>query len=91
MLFLKFINPTLAFIPIVSKVGTAFYKLARFLSQSLAHLTSNNLYTVKNSYDSVGKLKLIFPSNYTMLSLDVKSLFTNVPIQEALDYLKNVT
>ena len=64
------------------------YKLARFLSQSLAHLTCNNLYTVKHSYDFVDKLKFISPSNYTKLSLDVKSLFTNVPVQEALDCLE---
>ena len=43
---------------------------------------------MKNSYDFVDKLKLISPSNYTMLSLDVKSLFTNVPIQGALDCLE---
>ena len=39
---------TLDFCQIVSNVGTASYKLAHFLSQSLAHLTCNNLYTVKN-------------------------------------------
>ena len=33
--------------------------------------------------------KLISPSNYTMLSLDVKSLFTNVPIQGASDCFSN--
>ena len=68
-------KPTLTFRPIVSNVGIAFYKLASFLSQSVAHLTCNNLYTVKNSYDFVDKLKLISSSNYAMLSLDVKSLF----------------
>ena len=73
-------KPNLAFRPIVSNVGTASYKLARFLAHSLAHLTCNNIYTVKSSYDFVDKLKLISPSNYTMLSLDVNSLFTNVPI-----------
>ena len=60
------------------------HKLALFLSESQAHLICNNLYTVKNSFDFVGKVKLISSSNYTMISLDVKSLFTNVPIQEAL-------
>ena len=34
----KLHKPTLTFHPIVSKVATASYKLARFLSQSLAHL-----------------------------------------------------
>ena len=40
---------TISFCSIVSNAVTAFYKLACFLSQSLAHLTYNNLYTVKNS------------------------------------------
>ena len=35
----KIHKPSLTFRPIVSNVGTASYKLARFLSQSLAHLT----------------------------------------------------
>ena len=69
------IGSTLAFRPIVSNIGTASYKLARFLSRFLAHLTCNNLYTVKNSYDFMDKLKLISLSNYAMLSLDVKSHF----------------
>ena len=43
---------------------------------------------MKNSYDFVDKLKLISPSNYTVFYLDVKSLFTNIPIQEALDCLE---
>ena len=53
-------TPALVFLPIVFNIGNGSYKLARFLSQSLAHLTCNNLYTVINSYDFVGKLKL-FP------------------------------
>ena len=84
----KIHKPTLTFRPIVSNVGTASYKLVRFLSQSLAHLNCNNLYTVKNSYDLVDHLKLLTFSNYAMLSLDVKSIFTNVPIQVPLDCLE---
>ena len=59
----KIHKPALAFRPIVSNIGIASCKFARFLSQSLAHLACNNLYTVKkNSYDFVDKLKLISPS-----------------------------
>ena len=76
------------FLPIVSKIVTATKKLACFLLQPLAHLTCNIVYTVKNSYDFVNKLKHTSPSNYTLLSLDVKSLLINVPIQRALDYLE---
>ena len=86
---LKFHKPTLAFRLIVFNIGTASCKLALFLSHSLALLICNNLYTVKNSFDFAEKLKLIIsPTNYTMLSLDVKSLFTNVKIQRALDCME---
>ena len=80
----KIRKPNLAFGPIVSDVGTASYKLFHFLSQSLDHLTCNKLYSVKNSYDYVDKYKFISPSNFTMLFLDVNTLFTNVLIQGKL-------
>ena len=80
--------PTLPFHRNFFIVGTDSYKFVRFLSQSLAHLTCSRLYTVENSYDFVDKLKLISPSNYAMLSLGVKSLFTNFPIQRVLDCLE---
>ena len=50
---LKFHKPTVAFHIIVSNFGTASYKRARILSQSLAHLACNNFFTVKNAYDFV--------------------------------------
>ena len=70
----KIHKPTLASRPIVPNVSTSSYKLSHFLSQFLAHFTCNNLCTVKNSYDFVDKLKLISLLNYTLLSLDAKSV-----------------
>ena len=61
-------------------VITVSYKLAHFLSQSVAHLTYNNFYTVKNSYDFVDKLKIIFLSNYTMLSHKLYYAFSSCQI-----------
>ena len=40
---------------------------------------------MKNFYDFVDKRKHISTSNYTVLSLDIKSLFTNVLNQEMPD------
>ena len=51
-------------------------------------MTSNNLCTVKNSYDLMDKHKYLSPANYNIVSLDIKSVFTNVPIQGALDCLE---
>ena len=89
----KIHNLTLASRPIISNVETSSHKLARFLSQSLAHLTCNNLYTMKNSCEFVDKLKLISPPNYTMLSLNwiawKKSLrefyYSSIEIEEVLN------
>ena len=84
----KIHKPILTFCPIVFNVFTASYKLPFFPSQSLAHLTCNNLYTMKRSNDFAEKLKLNSDSNYSMLFLDVISLFTNISIQWVLDYLE---
>ena len=39
-----------------ANVGTVSYKLADFLSRSVAHLTYNNLCTMKNRYDKEIKI-----------------------------------
>lgn len=37
-------------------------------------------HNVKNSYDVLNKLKsVVLPQGYSLISLDVKSLFTNIP------------
>ena len=64
------------------------YNLVSFLSQSSSYLIHNKLYTAQNSYYFVDKIKCISPSNCNKLSLDVKSLFTDVSIHGALEFLK---
>ena len=68
--------------PIVSNIGTA--TLAKFVASICSPLCCTNFHTIKNSYDFVNKLKFFNPVNCSMLSLDVKSLFSNVPIQGVL-------
>ena len=44
-------------------------------------MTCNKLYTMKKkNYDFVVNFKNLSPSNYTVLSLDAKSLYTKVQI-----------
>ena len=50
-------------------------------------MTCINFCTVKNFYGFVEKLKHISLSHYSIISLDVKPLFNNVPIQVALNRL----
>ena len=53
------------------------------------------MYTVKDSFDAANKINQI-PSNvqnsdeYVLVSLDVVSLFTNVPMKKTVDILKRV-
>ena len=65
MFFLKFINLRMLSNLIISN----HYQFSHFCLQSLAHLNSYNLYTVKNSYDFVGKPTHTSPSNFTALKL----------------------
>ena len=66
--------------PIVSNIDTATYNLAKFLSKLLALLRESE-YTVKNTKTFVDNIKKQNIQNgYNIVFFDVKSLFTNVPL-----------
>ena len=80
---------SLPFRPIESNIGTATYNTSKFLAEMLKPLTKSE-YTVESSKDFIGKLRhKRIPRGYSMVSFDVTSLFTNVPlnftIEKALD------
>ena len=69
--------------PILSAINTFNYKLAKFLVPLLCSITSNQ-YTVKDSFSFAKEIaNLSFP-NVTMASFDVKSLYTNIPLEETI-------
>ena len=71
--------------PIVSSIGTYSYELSKFLADILEPLT-NNTFTVKDSFSfSFVTDILSFNEVPYMARFDVKSLFTNIPLQEAID------
>ena len=71
--------------PIVSAVGSPCYGLAKELARILTPLTGHNGYTVKNSTEFVDKVREVRTTpQHHMVSFDVKNLFTQVPIDEAL-------
>ena len=73
--------------PIVSNIGTASYQLAKYLDQLLSPLTRSR-YTVNSTKDLVVKIKNEkVPQNCNMVSFDVKSLFTSVPIEYTIDII----
>ena len=71
---------------IVSSIGSPLYPLATYLHNILfKSIPKANSY-IKNSFELVEKLKrLHITDEYNLISLDVKSLFTNVPMEIAVD------
>ena len=71
--------------PIVSCVNTFAYDLSAFLANILSPLTGNSDFTVTNSahFASVISSEKIH-DHETMVSFDFESLFTNVPIEGAV-------
>ncbi|XP_021959716.1 uncharacterized protein LOC110855615 [Folsomia candida] len=79
----------LPFRPIVDFRNSPSYNLAHFLNRILKCVTSKFPTTLKNSYEFADKIKnFIVPPNHELVSFDVTSLFTRVPIQQTLDYIK---
>ena len=75
------------FRPIFSAINTPTYKLAKFFVPILKSLTSNE-YTVNDSFPFAEKT-VEQDSQYFMGSLDVDSLFTNIPLEETIDICTN--
>ncbi len=73
--------------PVVSMIGTAEYKLAKYLDSIIKPIipdtfmlnSTNGLLDVLNDYQSK------IDENCFMVSFDIVSLFTNVPLKEIID------
>ena len=75
--------------PIVAFNDSPTYELAKFLSKILMPLTDTAPQKLKNTYQIKDTLKeLIVPSNHILVSFDVKALFTSIPIDFALEAIK---
>ena len=77
--------------PIISTVGSISYKLSKYITKLLSPLlgtiSGSHIY---NSQDLVDKLNTItFCPTDNLVSFDVCSLFTKVPIDSILEYLSN--
>ena len=66
--------------PVISNVGIAPYKTAKYLATLLLPLTSLE-YNIKNSYEFVDSIKNTkIPNGYKMIPFDLKKLFTNIAL-----------
>ena len=75
--------------PTVSKIGTATYHLLKYLAELLSPISESE-YTIKNAKYFVEKIKKEHITNdHLLVLLDVKSLFTNVPLDETIEIILN--
>ena len=73
--------------PIISNIGTATYETAKYLASLLAPLSKSE-FTINNTKEFVKYIqKQKVPDGYTMVSSDVASLFTNVPLEETIEII----
>ena len=75
--------------PIVSSIGTFNYNLASFLCDLLSPLVPNG-YSCKDTFSFVSQIKNANLSKKFLVSYDVTSLFTNIPLQETIDIAINL-
>ena len=79
----------LKFRPMIPQSGTYTYYAGQVIADYLKPFCSDNDYIIRNTQEFPKLLQqqdLLFP-NEEYVSYDVKSLFTNVPIQETIDYI----
>ena len=69
--------------------STFNFNLARFLCDHLSSLVPND-YSCKDSFSFVSQIKNANLSKKLLVSYDLTSLFTNIPLQETIDIALNV-
>ena len=74
---------------IVSSIGTFNSNLARFFCYVLSSLVPNG-YSCKDTFPFVSQIKNANFSKIFLVSYDVTSLFTNIPLQETIDIAINL-
>lgn len=66
--------------PIVASINSPTYNLSKMFANVLKNVVGKTGRTVKNATELVTKLRRMrLPPNYKLISLDVVSLFTNIP------------
>ena len=73
--------------PIISTCGTYYYQSAKSLAKYLAPLAENE-YTIKDTLESPDRLQdRTLDEDEVLVSYDVSSLFTEVSLEDTIDYI----
>ena len=75
--------------PIFSSIGTFNYTLNCFLCDLLSPLVPND-YSCKDTFSFVSQIKNVNLFRKFLVSYDVNSLFSNIPLQETIDITINL-
>jgi hypothetical protein len=88
----KLHKPDIPIRPIVNNTGAPTHKIARRLNNILkSHLHLSNKYNVTDSTSLARNLtKLQISDNHRLLTLDIKDLYVNIPIDETLNITKTI-
>jgi len=81
------LNPKLR--PIISTIPTPTYELSKKINE-IINAYMPNKYSVSSTIEFISLITCCKPNNY-MGSLDVESLFTNVPLYDTIDIILNYT
>ena len=74
-------KPNLPIRPIVSNNQAPLYNLSKFLANIISNVVDQGDYYVKNSFEFKKFIDQVrIPDDYILISLDVTSLYTNIPI-----------
>ena len=81
----KLHKPGIPMRPIVSFCGSPTYQLSRYLTTILQPLTDKSRRKLQSTENFIDAIKTVqIPDDYKLVSFDVKSLFTSIPLQLAL-------
>ncbi|KAK5648492.1 hypothetical protein RI129_003384 [Pyrocoelia pectoralis] len=76
--------------PIVATCNSPVYYLSKYLSKIISNVTALNKNIIKNSWQFKETLKHIqIPPTHIIFSLDIKSMYTNIPLELVTSSLHN--
>ena len=84
----KIHKPDVPLRPIVSCIGSPTYGLSKHIASLLSPLAGKSDYYVKNSEHFINAIDdITLEQDDVLVSYDVRSLFTNVPVDEAIEVI----